>query len=63
MVFTRFLVDLRRDRRAQDVIEYALIAGVIAVAVTAILPGVAAGINAIFSNVGSAMTAAATQGS
>lgn len=59
----KFLVNLRCDRRAQDLIEYALIAGVLTVTVTAVLPGIAAGINAVFSKVGSTMSAAGTQGS
>jgi Flp pilus assembly pilin Flp len=48
-----------RDRRGQDLIEYALMAGFVAVAAGAIMPGVAASINTIFSEVNSIMTLAA----
>ena len=48
-----------RDRRGQDLIEYALMAGFVAVAAGAIMPGVAASINIIFSAVNSIMTLAA----
>jgi Flp pilus assembly pilin Flp len=49
---------LSRDRRAQDLIEYALMAGFVAVAAGAIMPGVAGKITAIFGKVGSALAAA-----
>jgi Flp pilus assembly pilin Flp len=49
-----------RDRRGQDLIEYALMAGFVAVAAGAIMPGVAASINTIFSEVNSIMTLAAS---
>jgi Flp pilus assembly pilin Flp len=39
----------------QDLTEYALIAGFLALTVAAILPGAASGISAIFSEVGSVM--------
>jgi Flp pilus assembly pilin Flp len=48
-----------RDRRGQDLIEYALMAGFVAVAAGAIMPGVATSINLIFSEVNSIMTLAA----
>jgi Flp pilus assembly pilin Flp len=41
-------------------IEYALLAGFVAVAAGAIMPGVATSISTIFSEIGSVMTAAAT---
>jgi pilus assembly protein Flp/PilA len=40
-----------KDTRGQDLIEYALMAGFVAVAAGAIMPGVAAKIRTIFSNV------------
>ena len=46
------------DTRGQDLIEYALMAGFVAVAAGAIMPGVARSISQIFSKVASAMTAA-----
>jgi pilus assembly protein Flp/PilA len=52
-----------KDTRGQDLIEYALMAGFVAVAAGAIMPGVATSISTIFSKIGSVMTAASTQGS
>ena len=54
---------LWKETFAQDMIEYALMAGFLAVAAGAILPGVASSISTIFSQVASVMTAAANQGS
>ena len=48
-----------KDRRGQDLIEYALMAGFVAVAAGAIMPGVATSISTIFSKIASVMTAAA----
>ena len=42
---------LCRDVRAQDLIEYALMAGFVATAAGAIMPSVATSISAIFSKV------------
>lgn len=52
-----------RNNKGQDLIEYALMAGFVAVAAGAIMPGVATSISTIFSLVGSTMSNAATQGS
>ena len=52
-----------KDTKGQDLIEYALMAGFVAVAAGAIMPGVAASISTIFSKISSSMAAAATQGS
>jgi len=49
------------DNRAQDLIEYALMAGFVAVAAGAIMPGVASSVSRIFSKVSSVMTTAASQ--
>ena len=49
------------DRRAQDLIEYALMAGFVAVAAGAIMPGVATSISMIFSKVGSVIFAASAE--
>ena len=46
----------------QDLIEYALMAGFVAVAAGAVMPGVADSISTIFSQVGSVMSLASTQG-
>lgn len=48
-----------KDQNGQDLIEYALMAGFVAVAAGAIMPGVATSISTIFSKVASVMTAAA----
>ena len=50
-----------KDARGQDLIEYALMAGFVAVAAGAIMPGVASSIGIIFSNISSTMTSAASQ--
>jgi pilus assembly protein Flp/PilA len=52
-----------KDTRGQDLIEYALMAGFVAVAAGAIMPGVASSISVIFSKISSVMTGAASQGS
>jgi pilus assembly protein Flp/PilA len=46
----------------QDLIEYALMAGFVAVAAGAVMPGVASSISTIFSKVASVMAIASTQG-
>ena len=48
-----------KDRRGQDLIEYALMAGFVAVSAGAIMPGVASSINIVFSKVNSVMVVAA----
>ena len=48
-----------RDTRGQDLIEYALMAGFVAVAAGAIMPGVSNSISVIFSKIASVMTNAA----
>ena len=52
-----------RETRGQDLIEYALMVGFVAVAAGAVMPGVASSISTIFSKVGSVMAIASTQGS
>jgi pilus assembly protein Flp/PilA len=63
--FTRFVSRLRlwRDNRGQDLIEYALMAGFVAIAAGAVMPAVSSQIKTIFSKVNSQLTAAAAQGS
>ena len=51
------------DTKGQDLIEYALMAGFVAVAAGAIMPGVATSISTIFSKISSSMASAASQGS
>jgi pilus assembly protein Flp/PilA len=50
-----------KDTRGQDLIEYALMAGFVAVAAGAIMPGVATSISTIFSQIASTVSGAATQ--
>jgi pilus assembly protein Flp/PilA len=46
------------DTEAQDMIEYALLAGFVAVAAGALLPGISTSISTIFSKMGSVLTTA-----
>jgi Flp pilus assembly pilin Flp len=55
------LTRIWRDARGQDLIEYALMAGFVAVAAGAIMPGVASSISTIFSQVSSVLTSASSQ--
>jgi pilus assembly protein Flp/PilA len=52
-----------KDTKGQDLIEYALMAGFVAVAAGAIMPDVSASISTIFSKISSTMTQAANTGS
>ena len=54
---------LLRNSKGQDLIEYALMAGFVAVAAGSIMPGVSRSISTIFSKIASVMTNASTQGS
>ena len=51
-----------RDTRGQDLIEYSLMAGFVAVAAGAIMPNVAESISTIFSQISSVITDASNQG-
>ena len=55
--------NIYQDESGQDLIEYALMAGFVAVAAGAIMPGVSTSISQIFSKVGSVMTSANNAGS
>lgn len=55
------LMKLAKETRGQDLIEYALMAGFVAVAAGAIMPSVATSISTIFSQISSVMAAAASQ--
>ena len=59
-----FMLKLKiwKDTKGQDLIEYALMAGFVAVAAGAIMPGVANSISTIFSKISSVMSKASTQG-
>jgi pilus assembly protein Flp/PilA len=52
-------VQILKDTKGQDLIEYALMAGFVAVAAGAIMPGVSTSISTIFSKVASSMSSAA----
>ena len=52
-----------RETHGQDLIEYALMAGFLAVAAGAVLPGVGPTTSTIFSKVASQLANASTQGS
>jgi Flp pilus assembly pilin Flp len=52
---------LAAETRGQDLIEYALMAGFVAVAAGAIMPNVASSISTIFSQVSSVLTTASSQ--
>ena len=45
-----------KDQRGQDLIEYALMAGFVAVAAGAVMPGVATSLSQIFSKVASVLS-------
>lgn len=57
----KHLIRLYNDEQGQDMVEYALLAGFIAVAAGAILPGIADGISIIFSKMASLVSNAALQ--
>jgi len=46
-----------RETRGQDLIEYALMAGFVAVAAGAVMPSVSTSISTIFSKIGSVLVA------
>ena len=56
-------LQILKDTKGQDLIEYALMAGFVAVAAGAVMPGVASSISTIFSKVGSVLAVASTQSS
>jgi pilus assembly protein Flp/PilA len=50
--------ELFRDERGQDLIEYAMMAGFVALGAAAVMPGISTSISTVFSKVGSVMTVA-----
>jgi pilus assembly protein Flp/PilA len=50
---------IAKDTRGQDLIEYALMAGFVAVAAGAIVPGVASSITTIFSRINTILSSSA----
>ena len=59
---TNMVIALRiwKDTRGQDLIEYALMAGFVAVAAGAVMPGISTQISTIFSKIQSLLTTAAS---
>jgi len=55
----RLVRHIWRDRRGQDLIEYALMAGFVAIAAGAVMPGVSTRISTIFSKIASELVIAA----
>ena len=51
---------LAQDNEGQDLVEYALLAGFVAVAAGALLPGISDSISIIFSKMASVLSAAAS---
>jgi pilus assembly protein Flp/PilA len=49
-----------KDSQGQDLIEYALMAGFVAVSAGALMPNISTSISTVFSKVGSVMTGAAS---
>jgi pilus assembly protein Flp/PilA len=54
-------LEISKDSRGQDLIEYALMAGFVAVAAGAIMPNVASSISTIFSQITSVLSSASSQ--
>ena len=52
-------IQILKDSKGQDLIEYALMAGFVAVAAGSIMPGVSTSISTIFLKVASSMSRAA----
>ena len=59
--FTKAIIAMKiwKDKRGQDLIEYALMAGFVAVAAGALMRSVSGSISTVFSKISSVMTAAA----
>jgi pilus assembly protein Flp/PilA len=55
------VMKLAKETRGQDLIEYALMAGFVAVAAGAVMPSVATSVSTIFSQISSVMAVAASQ--
>ena len=53
------IIRIIQDRKGQDMVEYALLAGFIAVAAGALLPNISDSISTIFSRMASVVSAAA----
>jgi pilus assembly protein Flp/PilA len=62
MIKLAYRLRIWKDTKGQDLIEYALMAGFVAVAAGAIMPNVATQVETIFSKVNNQLSAAAAQG-
>jgi pilus assembly protein Flp/PilA len=60
MQFKHMVSQFLKDDQGQDLIEYALMAGFIAVAAGALMPNISNSISTVFSKIQSLMTAAAS---
>jgi Flp pilus assembly pilin Flp len=60
LVYGAVNLKIWKDRKAQDLVEYALMAAFVAAAAGAVTPGVANSISVIFSQVNSIMVTAAS---
>jgi pilus assembly protein Flp/PilA len=54
----RYLKKLWKETRAQDLVEYALTAGMVAVAAVAAMPGLSNTVNNVFTKIGSIIESA-----
>ncbi|MCC7156881.1 MAG: Flp family type IVb pilin [Bryobacterales bacterium] len=53
-----WFTNLWKDRRGQDMVEYALVAGLVAVAAVAVMPALSTSVSTAFSKLGSIITSA-----
>ena len=56
---TKYIIVFIKNHKGQDLIEYALMAGFVALAAGAIMPGVSTDLSTVFSKVNSSMSNAA----
>jgi pilus assembly protein Flp/PilA len=59
LINTLLVQKIWKDKRGQDLIEYALMAGFVAVAAGALMPNVASSISTVFSKISSVLAGAA----
>jgi len=59
MRYIALILKIWKDTRGQDLIEYALMAGFVAVAAGAAMPSIVTSISTVFSQVGSVLAVAA----
>ena len=55
------LIEIKKDRRGQNLLEYALMGGFLAVTAAALMPHVTGNVRTIFDHVSSVMTSAASE--